>query len=214
MQNKNQYNDSQSPLSFDSTSQTMPQIGPIIVKLMKGVIYRDEQEAAWQDLLLAEHHIRDYVRVMGLDMVLNEADGYAYMNQIDTQDENETAPAKIPRLMQRRPLSYPVSLLCVLLRKKLIEADVAGEETRVILTREQMAEMVRVFLKDQPNEAKLVDRVDATINKVVELGFLRKFQKETQTFEIRRILKDLVNADWLADLDEKLEEYRAHAFTD
>lgn len=214
MQNKNQYNDSQSALSFDSTSQTMPQIGPIIVKLMKGVIYRDEQEAAWQDLLLAEHHIRDYVRVIGLDMVLNEADGYAYMNQIDIQDENETASAKIPRLMQRRPLSYPVSLLCVLLRKKLIEADVAGEETRVILTREQMAEMVRVFLKDQPNEAKLVDRVDATINKVVELGFLRKFQKETQTFEIRRILKDLVNADWLADLDEKLEEYRAHAFTD
>lgn len=69
----------------------------------------------------------------------------------------------------------------MLLRKKLVEADVGGEETRVVLTRDQMSEMMRVFLQDQPNEAKLVDRIDSHINKVAELGFLRRFQKTPHT---------------------------------
>lgn len=214
MQKYNPQNIPKSNQPVDATSGILPSLGPILVKLMKGVVYREEQESAWQDLLLLEHQVRDYVRVIGLDLVLNEPEGYAYLNQMEIEEEDhESKSSKIPRLMQRRPLSYPVSLLCVLLRKRLVEADVGGEEARVILTREQMAEMMRVFLKDQPNEAKLVDQVDATINKVVVLGFLRRFPKEPHTFEVRRILKDLVNADWLAHLDEKLEAYRVHAAT-
>ena len=190
--------------------QTLPRLGPVVIHLMKGVVYRDAHETIWQDLVLLESQVSDYVRVMGLDLVMDEAEGYAYLHQRESENDAE----KLPRLMQRRPLSYPVSLLCVLLRKKLVEADVGGEELRVVLTRDQMAEMMRVFLKDQPNEAKLVDRIDAHINKVVELGFLRRFQKTPHTFEVRRILKALVDANWLVQMDEKLEAYLNHAATD
>jgi hypothetical protein len=174
---------------------------------MKGVVYRDAHEAEWQDLVLLESQVCDYVRVIGLELVMDEAEGYAYLHQAEPEQEG----VKLPRLMQRRPLSYPVSLLCVLLRKKLVEADVSGEQMRLVLTRDQMAEMMRVFLQDQPNEVRLMDRIDAHINKVVELGFLRRFSKDAQTFEVRRILKALVDADWLAQMDEKLDEYKAHA---
>ena len=190
--------------------QPLPRLGPVVINLMKGVVYRDTQEAIWQDLVLLESQVSDYVRVIGLDLVMDEAEGYAYLHQVEPEDDAE----KLPRLMQRRPLSYPVSLLCVLLRKKLVEADVGGEDLRVVLTRDQMAEMMRVFLKDQPNEAKLVDRIDAHINKVAELGFLRRFQKDPHTFEVRRILKALVDASWLVQMDEKLEAYLNHAATD
>lgn len=188
-------------------SETLPQLGPVVVKLMKGVVYRDDHEAVWQDLVLLESRVSDYVRVIGLDFVMDETEGYAYLHQAGP----EHGGVKLPRLMQRRPLGYPVSLLCVLLRKKLVEADVSGEQIRLILTRDQMAEMMRIFLKDKPNEAKLMDRIDTHINKVVALGFLRRFSKDAQTFEVRRILKALVDADWLARLDEKLEEYLTHA---
>ncbi len=193
----------------DHPAKTPPRLGPAVVKLMKGVVYRDAHEAVWQDLVLLESQVRDYVQVIGLDLVLDEAEGYAYLHQALPEEEGE----KLPRLMQRRPLSYPVSLLCVLLRKKLVEADVSGEQVRVVLTRDQMVEMMRLFLKDQPNEAKLVDRIDTHINKVVELGFLRRFRKDAQAFEVRRILTALVDADWLAHMDEKLAEYLAHAAT-
>lgn len=197
----------------DEVSRGLPPLGPVLVKLMKGVVYREDHEALWQDLILLEHHARDYVLVIGLDLILNEAEGFAYLHQLET---DEALPDKLPRLVQRRPLSYLVSLLCVLLRKRLVEADVGGEESRVVLTRDQMAEMMQIFLKDQPNEARLMDQMDATINKVTALGFLRRFSKESQAFEVRRILKDLVNADWLSKLDvkldAKLETY--HARTD
>ncbi|BBO87102.1 DUF4194 domain-containing protein [Desulfosarcina ovata] len=194
----------------DTSTPPLPNLGPVVIRLMKGVVYRDEQETTWQDLMLLQSQVRDYVQVIGLTLVLDETDGYAYLHQGDSDADGET----LPRLMQRRPLSYPVSLLCVLLRKKLVEADVGGEEPRVVLTRDQMADMMRVFLKDQPNEARIVDRIDTYINKVAELGFLRRFKKDTGTFEVRRILKSLVDATWLIQLDEKLEAYLSHAAAD
>lgn len=175
---------------------------------MRGVIYRDQHEALWHDLMALQARVMDYLAVMGLGLTLDEAEGYAFLRQEETDKEETVA---LPRLIHRRPLSYPVSLLCVLLRKKLIEADAGGEGSRMILTRDQMVEMMRVFLPDQANEAKLVDRMDAHINKVAELGFLRRLKKESPIYEVRRILKSLVDADWLADLDEKLKEYQDHA---
>ena len=199
----------QTPLA-ESNPPATPSLGPVVIRLMKGVVYRDEQETIWNDLVLLESQVRDYVGVIGLTLMMDETDGFAYLHQSDDKDAGDP----MPRLMQRRALSFPVSLLCVLLRKKLVEVDVSGEEMRVVLTRDQMAEMMRVFLKDQPNEAKLVDRIDTTINKVVELGFLRRFKKDRDTFEVRRILKSLVDATWLVGLDEKLEAYATHASTD
>ncbi len=52
----------------------------------------------------------------------------------------------LPRLIPRRALSFHVSLLLALLRKKLAEFDAQGGDTRLMLTREQIVEMVRVFL--------------------------------------------------------------------
>ena len=116
----------------------------------------------------------------------------------------------MPRLVQRRPLSYPVSLLLALLRKKLAEFDAAAGETRLILTREQIVDLVRVFLPDTANEARLLDRIDSHINRLIELGFLRRLRSQDQQFEVLRILKAFVDAQWLADFDQRLKNYRDH----
>ncbi len=51
-----------------------------------------------------------------------------------------------------------------------------GGGTRLVLSRDEMVELVRVFLPDASNEARLMDQVDSHINKVVELGFLRRMK--------------------------------------
>ena len=102
-----------------------------------------------------------------------------------------------------------MSLLLALLRKKLAEFDAQGGDTRLMLTREQIAEMVRVFLPATSNEARLTDQIDAHINKAVELGFLRPAKNSEQTYEVRRILKAFVDGQWLADFDARLAEYAA-----
>jgi len=104
--------------------------------------------------------------------------------------------------------------MLALLRKRMAEADAAGGDTRLVLAREDIVELIRVFLPDGSNEARLIDQVDSTINKVVELGFLRKLKPTVDTgsqalrFEVRRILKAFVDAQWLADFDARLAAYR------
>ena len=82
---------------------------------------------------------------------------------------------------------------------------------RLVLSRDDIVELVRVFLPETSNEARLIDRVDGDINKVVELGFLRRMKPtagQAPTFEVRRILKSFVDAQWLAEFDARLAAYR------
>ena len=180
----------------------------VLIHLLKGVLYRDQHETQWQTL---EHYlaaVRDYFAVIGLELVLDEAEGYAFLRQREPADEEEDP---LPRLVQRRQLSYPVSLLCVLLRKRLVEQDAGGGETRIVLSREQIVEMMRVFLPAKGNEAKTIDQINRHINKVIEFGFLRQLKGQDNQFEVRRIIKALFSADWLADLQGKLAQYEQYA---
>jgi hypothetical protein len=185
-------------------------LSALVVGLLKGVLYRENDEKLWSALLNLQARVRDYVSVMGLELVLDEAEGYSFLRSRPV-DENAPEADDMPRLMARRPISFPVSLLLALLRKKLAEFDAGGGDTRLILTRDDIVELVRTFLPDSSNEAKLVDQIDGNINKVVELGFLRRI-KETggvPSFEIRRILKAFVDAQWLSEFDARLGAYRA-----
>jgi hypothetical protein len=65
-----------------------------------------------------------------------------------------------------------------------------------------------VFLPAGSNEAKLIDQVDTHLNKVVKLGFLRPLHGQKQMFEVRRILKAFVDAQWLTEFDQRLAVYR------
>lgn len=188
-------------------------LSALAITLLKGVIYRETNERLWASLLELQAHIRDYVAVLGLELVLDEAEGYAFAkSRADLSGELENSEAaKLPRLIARRPLSFPVSLLLALLRKKLAESDAGGGDTRLVLTRDEIVEIVRVFLPQSTNEARLVDQLDTHVNKIVELGFLRRMKTTSgpPTFEVRRILKAFVDAQWLLDFDARLTRYRS-----
>jgi Domain of unknown function (DUF4194) len=181
-----------------------PDLPLAVTQLMKGVVYRDTHERAWRHLLQLQPQVRDYVAVLGLQVVIDEAEGYAFLRQ---RPEDDDTAEKLPRLIPRRSLSFHVSLLLALLRKKLAEFDAQGGDTRLMITREQITEMVRVFMPPTSNEARLTDQIDAHINKAVELGFLRQAKNTEQVYEVRRILKAFVDAQWLADFDERLAAY-------
>ena len=179
----------------------------VLVALMKGVTERESDPALRQALLGCEGPVRDHVAVLGLELRLDEAEGYAYLAQ-RRQIEGEP---ELPRLVPRRQLSYPVSLLLALLRKKLVEFDATSGERRLIVSRETLLDMMRLFLAETANQARLEDRIDAHIKRVVELGFLRPLRGQADQFEVSRIIKAFVDAQWLGLLAERLVEYRAHA---
>ncbi|WP_206952072.1 DUF4194 domain-containing protein [Trinickia acidisoli] len=189
-----------------------PDLSTLAITLLKGVVYREGNEHLWGSLLELQAHVRDYVAVLGLELVLDEAEGYAFLkSRPERNGDDEDDTPKRPRLVVRRQLSFAVSLLLALLRKKLAESDAGGGDTRLVLTCEEIVELVRVFLPESSNEARLVDQIEAQINKIVELGFLRRMKTTSgpPTFEVRRILKAFVDAQWLLDFDARLADYRA-----
>jgi len=185
---------------------TEPDLSVAVTQLMKGAVYRDTHDRAWNHLLQLQSQVRDHVAVLGLQVVIDEAEGYAFLRQRPADEDEER---QLPRLIPRRALSFHVSLLLALLRKKLAEFDAQGGETRLMLTRAQIAEMLRVFMPATNNEARLLDRIDEHIGKAEQLGFLRQAKNGEQVYEVRRILKAFVDGQWLADLDAKLAEYAA-----
>ena len=176
----------------------------VLIALLKGVVFREEGPPLWQSLLGLQARVRDYVAVLGLELHLDEAEGHAFLRQ---RQPAEGEP-ELPRLVVRRPLSHPVSLLLVLLRKRLAELDASGGDTRLVLSRGEIEADLRQFLADTTNEARLAERIASDLNKVVELGFARRLKGSDDKFEVPRVLKSFVDAQWLSDFEQRLAAYR------
>jgi hypothetical protein len=190
-----------------ATSIEGKELSHALIALLKGIVERDADPVLWQALLNHEAGVRDYAAVLGLELRTVEAEGFAYLVQRQTAE----GEPELPRLIPRRPFSYAVSLMLALLRKRLAEFDALSGENRLVLSREAIHDTIRLFLPESANQVKFADRIDATIKKCAEMGFLRPLKGEPNQFEVRRILKEFVDARWLADFASRLEDYRLHA---
>ena len=177
------------------------------IRLMQGVVYRESDEDTWLTLERSGAGVRDHFATIGVDVVVDDAEGYAYLRSRPEEDGDEA----LPRLVRRRALTYNVSLLLVLLRKRLVEFETAGGDGRLVLTTDQIVEMLRLFQAGSTNDARVVDQAETTIKKAVELGFLRQLRGQSDHWELRRILKAYVDAQTLSDFAVKLREYAGAA---
>ena len=194
----------------DLVGTSSPGLTPVLITLLKGVLYRDQEPMLWSALLNLRSQASDYVGQVGLDLLLDDAEGYAFLRSRAVTPGEED---KIPRLIARRPLSFYDSLLLALLRKKLAEFDAVGTESRLILKSDQILDLVQLFLPERSDEVKLHQRVEQSIQRLQEMGFLRglKSSSEPPTFEVSRVIKAFVDAQWLSGLEDSLASYRDHA---
>lgn len=180
-------------------------IATAIIVLMREVVYREvaAHEQVWETLQRNRAGVADHFSAIGIDVVVDEGEGYAYLSTREPEDGDEP----LPRLVRRRSLTYNVSLLLVLLRKRTVEFEAAGDDGKLVLTRDQLVEMMRVFQESTSNEARTVDQADRTISQVADLGFLRELRGHPGTWEVRRILKAYVDAQTLSDFAGRLAAY-------
>jgi hypothetical protein len=174
-----------------------------VIRLMQGVVYRESDEDTWLTLERSGAGVRDHFATIGVEVVVDTDEGYAFLRS-RPEVEGEEA---LPRLVRRRTLTYPVSLLLVLLRKRLVEFETGGGEGRLVLSTEQIVEMLRLFQAESANDARVVDTIESTIKKAAELGFLRQVRGQSDQWEVRRILKAYVDAETLSDFAAKLRQY-------
>lgn len=191
-------------LELQGNVQRNAKLSAVVIALCKGMIDREADSQLWQWLLNIQVAVSEYVATLGLELILDESEGYAFLRAREYDAEDD----KLPRLIPRRQLSFHVSLLLALLREKMAESDASGGETRVIVSRDEVLEMIRIFLPEGSNEVRLIDQVDSYINQIVKMGFARKLRGSDKMLELHRIIKSFVDAQWLAEFDQRLSEYR------
>lgn len=176
---------------------------PLILKLLQGVVYYDDKQ--WESLISYATPIRKHFAAIGLQLHLDDVEGYAYLTQPD-DPENET---RLPRLVRRVPLTYDATLLCVLLRESLQQFDAhSPDEPRHVLRREHMIEMMQLFFAEQTDMIKFDRRIESAIRQVENIGFLKKLNNENEElYEVRRIIKAKISADTLAGFRDQLSQY-------
>ncbi len=176
-----------------------------IILLMKGIFYKNDNEQVWLEMIESSHSvISDYFATIGLELIIDESEGYSYLKTIE---QDEDAP-QLPKLINARKLSYKVSLLCVILRKRLVDFDMQSESSRAIITKEEIVQNILLFLEEKFKEKKKKKEIESTIKKVEDLGFLKRLKSDSESYEIRSALKAFVDAEWLNDFDKKLQEYK------
>ena len=162
---------------------------PVAVRLLQGVVYHDDNLELWEQLLENSSPIAEYFGKLGLLLVVDEPDAMAYLRQWDEEEIPPDFPA-VPRLFRRTPLGYEATLLCVLLRDELRqyeEEDVQNE--RCVITQSDLLSLWDAFFPDQTDSVRLNRSLTVALRKMEELKFVRQFEKDPPSWEIRRIIK-------------------------
>lgn len=184
-----------------------------ILKLLRGVVYFDDKE--WDTLLAYEKAIALHMAGIGLQMHVDEADGYAYLSQPgDDEAEDEAghgsaAARELPRLVRRIPLNFEATLLCVVLREELLKFEMRepGLE-RIVLSKQQIQEAMQIFYPEPADLTRLMGRIDRVIAQVERAGFLRAIKRDDEdVYEVKRIIKAKISADQLVDIRDRLRQY-------
>lgn len=178
-----------------------------LIALLKGIVNEASDVRIWNTILEQQVYIEDYVSKIGLQLIISNQDGYAYLTQIDYREEQKP----LPRLITKRQLKYLTSLILVLLRKELIEMNKNSELGRYVISKTSIIEKVLPYLKDTNDEAKQRKEIETEINAIEKMGFIRLIKNSNDDYEIIPLLRTFIEAQWLQDFDEKLKTYIDYA---
>lgn len=182
-----------------------------IISLLKGIVYK-ENDKTWKNISEHENEIKRYFAQIGINCIINFSEGYAYLKQFQ-EDTDENQEEKIPPLLEKRQLGFYSSLICVLLRKRILEMEKNGEESRLILDKLEIYEMTKIFLPEsmKDDEKKQKDRINKTLTELENNGFIRKMETDSNKIEVRKILKEYITADTAMALLQKYKEYTGNS---
>jgi hypothetical protein len=179
------------------------------VRLLQGPVYDDEP--IWKLLLDNDVHVRHWLAAIGVELILDREEGFAYLSQPEPEEEGGRA-----RLVRRMPLTFETSLLLVILREEFEHFDSANTDSRrLYLTAAEIRERIGLYFREKTDQTRLMRELDRYINQVRELGFLRVARESsalpggaTETvYEVRRIVKAKVNTGFLEEFKRAMEEH-------
>lgn len=186
-------------------SQTLPYT-TVFIKLLKGPVdYTDK--STWEKLVQYKAELPIFLDQMGLRLILDEDDGYAYLKQT-SQEDDENAGAWIIR----RALTYEESIMLILLREMMAEFETSESVSReLIKKRREIKEYAELFFKENASRVKFSKEIDRLIDKSEEYGFLFLVEdheiSDEQRFKIKKIIKAKIDSEELESFSTQLKQH-------
>lgn len=185
-----------------------------LVRLLQGFVFQTDKKI-WEKILLYQEPIREYFNKLNLYLHLDQEDGYAFLKNNplahadcdpseQIQDEEENG---IPSLIRKMPLSFDVSLLCVLLRENLEIYDAkVSDDHRLIIKKNDLIDQMKFFYSAKTDEVKFQKKIEATISKVEDLGFLRSLNSHSseEIYEVKRVIKAFIDGQKVKEIKEQM----------
>lgn len=162
--------------------------------LLRGPVYAEDNPRAWAAIRTAPGPLRDVLGVLGMRLVVDDALEFAFLRMLDE------LPEGMPRLFRRHQLTYHCTVLLVLLRQRMTQAEADEATPRLIMTGAQLVEEMRLY--HPPGTAE--EKIAMDISRLEALGYLRKLTGQDDTYEARRVIKAVVTAEWLEEFADKL----------
>ncbi len=178
-----------------------------IIKLLQGPVYVDDKNT-WRELTQWPSAIQEYFGKIGMELVINEQDGFARVLQPETEEHDENP---LPRLMKKQTLNYEATLLAVILREGLEEFDIKSDGNKFYLTQKEIKERIELFYKEQSNKSKLWKDLAKPITDLLKIGILKLNRedavKDNNQYEVKRIIKAFISNERLEEIKNKLSNY-------
>ena len=178
-----------------------------IIHLLKGDV--SEKDSVWKDLEEYQMEIQQYINRIGLELIFNKRDGYAYLKQFEVDDDGNTIG-----LVQRRQLGFEVSVICVLIREfyedfEMNPTNIMAE--KCFVGHNQLKEQAELFFTEGFNQVKFQRDLDKYINKTLDLGFLKVHQEAENNaeriYEVKPLIKARISVNELVEFKEKMKQY-------
>ncbi|MEM1123274.1 MAG: DUF4194 domain-containing protein, partial [Bacteroidota bacterium] len=176
-----------------------------IVKLLRGTVDKDDK--VWSDILHYRDDIQAYINQIGLELILQEDDGYALVRQFEIDEDGRTIG-----LVSRRQVGFEISVILVLLRQIMEEFEVnavAVQTNEKIIYKSELKEEIELFLPEKYNRIRFLKELDTYIRRIVDLGYLKEIAgyPEDPRYRIHKMIKEKITIDTLNDFKEKLRAY-------
>ena len=186
----------------------------VCIKLLQGpIIKKPEQDKLWNLLLRDRSYIDDYFSTIGLTLLVEEADGYAFLRQKNENIDEDFE--QLPRLIRRYRLSVEESFLCVILREALDYFETSDDLSEIFtMTENEIMERLKNYSPEYTDELKFKDKIRSNMKKLEDLGYVENISKRDlddtieseYVYKINKIIRSIVDPDFLTEFKEKLLE--------
>jgi hypothetical protein len=190
---------------MNSLSSNIKEYSVAIVRLLKGTVNSDDK--VWDDVLLYRKPIQEYVNVIGLELIIKENDGYAFLKQFPIDDDDNTIG-----LVSRKQVGFETSVLLVVLRQILEDfetnpLDYSGAEK--FIDNEELINQIELFLPEKYDKVGYLKKLEDYIKRIEKLGYIKRVDSDdlNTRYRIHKIIKEKVNIDALEEFKNKLNEY-------